>query len=364
MIRAMIVDDEYFVRKGLITTLPWESFGIRIVAEANNGKKALELLAEQPVDLVFTDLTMPVMNGFDLMRCIRQQYPQMDVVILTCHQDFNYIQDTLRLGALDYIVKTELEAGNLEESLQRITDHIRGAAGERREAPEPVTRWLDSDETMLQSHMDEWLKLYWVIKDDEFDQMCSRLETIRPPIPKLHKVMHYLIVEMNRLIGLGDLHEWLNRSESVCSWDDWRRFITHFRSVIGHKLRCSSYPEYVLLLMLDMVEYMKTNMDSKVTQSAMAAKARMSRSYFSKSFKDIVGKPFPDYLKELRINRAKLLLIQTSRQIADIAIDCGFQDYRYFSRQFREETGFLPSEFRISASGNTALTDDRSEFGH
>ncbi|CAG7651824.1 Protein-glutamate methylesterase/protein-glutamine glutaminase [Paenibacillus solanacearum] len=361
MIRAMIVDDEYFVRKGLITTLPWESFGIRIVAEANNGKKALELLADQPVDLIFTDLTMPVMNGFDLMRSVRAQYPWIDIVILTCHQDFNYIQDTLRLGALDYIVKTELEAGNLEESLRRITDQLRGAADGRREAPEPVARWLDSDEAMLQSHMDEWLKLYWVVKDDEFDRLCACLETIRPPMPKLHKVMHYLIMEMNRLIGLGELHEWLNRSEHVCTWEDWRRFIVHFRGAISHKLRCSSYPEYVLLLILDAMEYMKTNVDSKVTQSAMAAKARMSRSYFSKSFKDIVGKSFPEYLKELRIRRAKLLLMQTNRQVADIAEECGFQDYRYFSRQFREETGFLPSEFRMSVGDSAVLPGGRPE---
>ncbi|TMV49562.1 response regulator [Paenibacillus mesophilus] len=350
MIQAMIVEDEYFVRKGLITTLPWESFGIRIVAEASNGRKALELLADKSVDLIFTDLTMPAMNGLDLMRCIRQQYPGIHVVILTCHQDFHYIQDTLRLGALDYIVKTELETGNLEEALQRITDRIKDLAAEQRSEGRGVaTVWLDSDETMLQSHMDEWLKLYWAIRDDDFDQLRIRLETIQPPIPKLHKVMHSLLVEVNRLIGMGDLHEWLNRSEQVDNWEEWRTFITRFRRAVGDKLLCSSYPDYVLLSILDTVEYIKTNVDAKVTQSAMAAKARMSRSYFSKCFRDIAGKPFPEYLKELRIGRAKLLLIQSNRHIADIAIDCGFQDYRYFSRQFKEETGFLPSEFRISA---------------
>ena len=125
MIRTLIVDDEKYVRKGLIAVMPWDAFGYRVVGEANSGDKALEFLADNEVDLVFTDLTMPSMSGFELMKELLQRYPGVYIAVLTCHQDFNYIQEALRLGAIDYIVKTQLEKEKLEEVLQRIADRIK-----------------------------------------------------------------------------------------------------------------------------------------------------------------------------------------------------------------------------------------------
>ncbi|ANE46587.1 hypothetical protein SY83_10230 [Paenibacillus swuensis] len=124
MIRAIIVDDEKLVRKGLISMMPWQAFGIDIIADAPSVAKALELLQQQEADLLITDLTMPSMSGFELMREVRQHYPHMRVVVLTCHQDFDYIQEALRLGAIDYIVKTQLEKEKTEDVLGRIVNRM------------------------------------------------------------------------------------------------------------------------------------------------------------------------------------------------------------------------------------------------
>jgi len=125
MIRVLIVDDDKLVRKGLMSAMPWADFDMEIIGEANNGEKALEFLESHPVDLLLTDLAMPVMSGIELMRIARQRYPSLHIVVLTLHQDFDFIQEALRLGAIDYIAKVELEKEQFEEVLGRIAGRIK-----------------------------------------------------------------------------------------------------------------------------------------------------------------------------------------------------------------------------------------------
>ncbi|MFC0213382.1 helix-turn-helix domain-containing protein [Paenibacillus chartarius] len=132
MIKAMVVDDERLVRKGFISLVDWASYGIVIVGEAADGKSALELLQHTEVDLLFTDITMPGMSGFDFMKQVRQLYPHIHSVVLTCHHEFDYIQEAIRLGAIDYIVKTLLEMESVDKVMRRIVERIEWEAGSRR----------------------------------------------------------------------------------------------------------------------------------------------------------------------------------------------------------------------------------------
>lgn len=101
----MIVDDESLVRKGIATSINWEKYGIEVVAEAGNGKQALEKLQNQLVDLVLTDIRMPVMSGIELTRHIREHYPDIAVVLLSAYEDFTYAQSAMKLGIRNYLLK-------------------------------------------------------------------------------------------------------------------------------------------------------------------------------------------------------------------------------------------------------------------
>lgn len=125
MIRAIVVDDEKLVRKGFISMMNWAAFDMVIVGEAPDGHTALELLKETGAELLFVDITMPGMSGFELIRLVRQQFPHVRSVVLTCHHEFEYVQEALRLGAIDYVVKTLLEAENADETIGRIAERFR-----------------------------------------------------------------------------------------------------------------------------------------------------------------------------------------------------------------------------------------------
>ncbi len=124
MIRALIVDDEKITRKGMISVIPWDRFDIEIVADVGSASAALALLASRPIDLVFVDVAMPGMNGIELIREIRARGYPCAVVVLTFYDDFPFIQEALRLGAIDYVLKTQLDDEKMLAMLQRVTRRL------------------------------------------------------------------------------------------------------------------------------------------------------------------------------------------------------------------------------------------------
>lgn len=101
----MIVDDEVIFREYLRGVLDWDTLGFEISAEAKNGIEALELCANHPVDIALVDITMPFMDGLELSRMLKEQYPEMSIVLITGHNEFEYARTALKLGVEDYILK-------------------------------------------------------------------------------------------------------------------------------------------------------------------------------------------------------------------------------------------------------------------
>ena len=75
MMKVIITDDEIQIRKGLRMKVDWEEEGFQIAGEASNGQEALELLRNMEIDLVITDMRMPIMDGIELAKHCHQEFP-------------------------------------------------------------------------------------------------------------------------------------------------------------------------------------------------------------------------------------------------------------------------------------------------
>lgn len=102
---ALVVDDEPESREGLIRIIPWQEIGFDVVLEASNGMQALELIAEYKPALIVTDLIMPISNGIELMRELTRMRLSAKVIVISGYNEFQYVRESLRLGAVDYILK-------------------------------------------------------------------------------------------------------------------------------------------------------------------------------------------------------------------------------------------------------------------
>ncbi|UKS27000.1 response regulator [Paenibacillus sp. HWE-109] len=105
MSRILLVDDEIYAIEGLKYNLEWESLGFTEVLEAYNIDMAKKIITEHPIDIMICDIEMPSGNGLQLMEWVKQHYPSMVVVFLTCHSEFDYAKKAVQLGVFDYIVK-------------------------------------------------------------------------------------------------------------------------------------------------------------------------------------------------------------------------------------------------------------------
>ncbi|OPH50116.1 hypothetical protein BC351_36360 [Paenibacillus ferrarius] len=123
-ISVLIIDDELPLRQEL-RSMPWPSFGAELVGEAENGEEALELCKALEPDLVISDITMPIMDGLELFRIVKKNFPLIQFVLLTCHSDFHYAQEALKLGALDYFTKLSFDEGDMKTAIEKARAAIR-----------------------------------------------------------------------------------------------------------------------------------------------------------------------------------------------------------------------------------------------
>jgi two-component system, NarL family, response regulator LiaR len=102
--RILIADDHALVREGLRTMLSGEE-GIEVIAEANDGQQALTLCRELRPHLVLMDVRMPVMDGLEATRKIKQEMPKTSVMMVTMHENPDYLFEAVKAGAAGYVLK-------------------------------------------------------------------------------------------------------------------------------------------------------------------------------------------------------------------------------------------------------------------
>ncbi|PLT44709.1 Two-component response regulator yesN [Paenibacillus pasadenensis] len=117
---VLIVDDEPRTRQGLAKTLEGWAEGRFEILSAENGDEALELAAERPIHLLLTDIRMPEMNGLELIRAIKERGSDPVSVLLSGYSEFDYAQEGIRLGVVNYLLKPVTRAKLLEAAEQAL----------------------------------------------------------------------------------------------------------------------------------------------------------------------------------------------------------------------------------------------------
>lgn len=149
VIRVLIADDHTLFRQGLRRVLELES-DIRVVGEASNGQDALNLAAKVKPDVLVVDVTMPGLGGLEVARKVKESLPGVAVIILTMHEDQEYLVKAMRSGADGYLLK-DVDSQNLIEAIRTarqgrpyLQPSLAGkvlasmARGEEKPAPSPL----------------------------------------------------------------------------------------------------------------------------------------------------------------------------------------------------------------------------------
>ncbi|MGX6444457.1 response regulator transcription factor [Neobacillus sp. K501] len=212
--RVLIVDDEILIRQGIKHYINWESEGFEIAGEASNGKEALELVEAVNPHIIITDIVMPIMDGEELTRIVKEKYPQIEMIVLSSFGEFDYVRSTFQSGVIDYILKPKLDAEALLNVLKRASSRIPAlkSRGKQLEAIPSVGQMLNK--LISGYEVDDYsLKLTEIFPNPRFCllgvEMMNRQSEIPPYIKEkmdkgLKKTSYRLYMEKNLILVNGN----------------------------------------------------------------------------------------------------------------------------------------------------------------
>jgi two-component system, response regulator YesN len=121
--KVFFVEDEIVTREGIRDNVDWKMNGFEFCGEAADGETALPILQSVKPDVLITDIKMPFMDGLQLSKIIRERMPQVKIVVLSGHDEFEYAQQAIELGVTEYLLKP-VSVQNLNNTLQKIATQL------------------------------------------------------------------------------------------------------------------------------------------------------------------------------------------------------------------------------------------------
>lgn len=127
VLKVFLVDDEPFILDGLQTIINWNEYGMEIAGQAGNGLDALNYISRNRIDILMTDITMPVMNGIELIESVKKISPDIRYIVFSGYNDFEYVREGIKLGIENYLLKP-LNVHELVSTLQNTAMKIHKSA--------------------------------------------------------------------------------------------------------------------------------------------------------------------------------------------------------------------------------------------
>lgn len=105
MFKIIVADDNPLIRMGIKSMINWGELHTELVGEADRGDEILELLDKKQTDLLITDIRMPGKDGLYVLKQVQIQYPDLETIVISAYDEFDYVKQALKAGSVDYILK-------------------------------------------------------------------------------------------------------------------------------------------------------------------------------------------------------------------------------------------------------------------
>lgn len=380
--RVILVDDDPIVLVQLRKIIDWNKLNCELVAEAANGEDAIRAIEQFDPQLVITDISMPGITGVDLIQYINKKEKKTKVIAISAFDHFNYVRESLKFGADDYLLKHQLTAEQLEEVIRSALSDM-GESGEKRhkgmslqERKEQLFYRIlhaglrESDIQMLEELSLGWIKGKMILalgcieehtEENDNTAYVFMDETIKYyqdyQILPLDKDLYLIlfcadeerreeipvVIEQIRtnLKRFCDADISFGVSGIVDGYREIRKTIDYCQRQMENQRETSSYSEVVRQAVL----YIKENYKEKISLSDLAEKFSVSSSYLSRSFKKETGIGLVSYINQIRMEQAKKMIQEGVLSLNEIAYEIGICNYNYFYMMFKETYGITPSDY-------------------
>jgi two-component system, response regulator YesN len=402
---VLLVDDEPFVRLSLASLCP-AGAGFDLTAEAGNGAEALAVLAARPeIDIVLLDLSMPVMDGLEVLRRLRARPPAspMAVIVLSAHDDYHLVRDAFTLGAVDYLLKHELDAGALRAALDKAalglapSSERTRAILHRRELELLKAQVLrDLLAAAAPPELEETFAGLGIAVGPPFAVCCFWIEDLAAVARReggdglaqfsalaarslrqaldaagrgelVPRAAGELVVLFSPAAPGGDPLDRTARAFCEDAADYLARYlsvkVTFSVGPICDAIRDApaalaaaraAHKVESRIVVLAKRAIHECFADPEFSLEAASVRAGVSKNHLSFEFSRETGETFTEYVARVRIDEAKRLLATTQLLVYEVGARVGYPSVEHFSRVFKKLAGVSPVKFRagLHAPGN------------
>lgn len=400
MLKILIVDDEQVVRVYLQSIVNWEQYDCQVVTTCENGMEALEVMAQQPIDLILTDLEMPKMNGLQLIEEIRSRGYQTKVIVLSNHSDYDLSREVMKLGALDYYVKTNVKEADIISMIELVSEQVKKQLLQKHALEEEkrlkidnfkigrktfLTTVLTGDVYYNELQLSQYVKMYHLFEPRlslyrlRFQQPIELRQFLYVDaiIAEEFQKYDHDVVHLTQEKILVALYERTIVEEQVLM-DHWLRIVKNIKNYLRAELQASKrllidstdkltsctklfqndVPGDVSSVIADeelshyrpeiqsILYYIHEHYDERITLQDLSAFACLNEAYLSRLFKMETKKTINSYINELRIYKAKELLKSPNIMVKEVAQLVGIKDQLYFNRVFKKFCGENPTDYQ------------------
>ncbi|WP_309120971.1 response regulator [Paenibacillus sp.] len=360
MISFLVVDDEPLIRMSLTKKIEECSATAAVVGTAADGLEALAWLEGHYADVCVTDVRMPNMDGLKLIGRMKELYPWMTSIVVSSYEDFGYVQQSLRLGVIDYVLKP-VDTDDLKLVLDKTISELRQSRDLR--ASRLMVNHLPQSKGMI----DRWSEQMRSLQTEQNPLLVvDTLEMLEEAAGNHYYLLPHLAVQwlraMNESLAQGSVTSIQGEDAAIELADlvreDARRY---YRLSAVHRLETGAraLAEFMLAQrnkqgtrMISLVKsYIHDRYADRITLQEVADAVSMSRTYLASLFKQETGMTILHYIVTVRMEEAKRLLVTSPLKVYEVAARVGYEDSIHFSKLFKEQYGLNPLEYKKRLGG-------------
>jgi len=195
--RILLADDHKIVRDGLKALIGKEA-GMEVVAEADTGRKALQLSRKTNPDVVIMDVSMPELNGIDATRQILHDAPQVKVVALSMHSQRQFVEGMLNAGVSGYLLK--------DSAFEELIDAVRTVMTGRLYLSPDITGVVVSEYLRYRQASDDRPQVQLTLREREVLQLIAEGQSVKVIAEKLHISIKTVETHRSHIMNKLDLH--------------------------------------------------------------------------------------------------------------------------------------------------------------
>ncbi len=354
--KVIIVDDEPIIREGLKKHVNWNELGLEVIYVAKSAEEAFLFAIENPPDILITDICMGGKDGLTLISDLLDKGIAPQVILISSYSDFTYAQRAIKFSVVKAYVLKPVDLDNLNDILKSTKQLLEENDLDQRNNSISMVKYKEFLQLLTHNNYDrnEFMHHLMSGRQSEAEAILNIIQNTSDEADVDFSTLKFFFTSItislvaNTFISEKTIEESdpvkiiENCANKKTVFDSMNEIISFVCTVVNNNK--SSVKSALIVNSLRIIDCEYCNANFNLT--TLATTLNVAPNYLSTLFKEEVGIGFMKYRLDKQMEKALVLLRDSTNKIYTISSSVGFQDEKYFSKQFKRYYGATPKDYR------------------